>query len=162
MIDIDGTFTAASEDAAALRRLATFVGKWRTAGQSFAEGQRVEEPRGSPVPWTSDESYAWLPGGHFLLHRWDAMVGAYAFTGTQIIGFDTCKGGYFSHLFDNAWNHSEYRGECDAGAWKFRGVATRSVTKISPDAQTMDVAWEWMNGGRQWLPLCERRATRVT
>lgn len=153
--------TVASKGAAARELLKVFVGRWRTAGQSFAEGQRMGDPRGSAVPWTSEESYEWLPGGHFLLHRWDAMVGTYPFKGTEIIGFDESKGGYFSHLFDNAGNHGEYHGKCDDGVWNFDEARTRSEIKVSPDGQEMDVAWQWTNGGRQWLPLCERRAWRV-
>ena len=79
--------------ATARARLDMFVGKWRTTGQSFAEGQRIDDPRASAVPWTSEESYEWLPGGHFLLHRWDATVGTYPFKGTEIIGFDESRGG---------------------------------------------------------------------
>lgn len=107
--------SVASKGAMARGRLEVFVGKWRTAGQSFAEGQRIDDPRASAVPWTSEESYEWLPGEYFLLHSWDAMVGTYPFKGTEIIGFDESKGGYFSHLFDNAGNHGEYRGEVDSG-----------------------------------------------
>lgn len=153
--------TAVSMGATARERLDVFVGSWRTAGQSFAEGQRIDDPRASAVPWTSEESYEWLPGGHFLLHRWDAMVGAYTFKGTEIIGFDAAKGDYFSHLFDNAGNHGEYRGQCEDCVWSFVEAGTRAVMTISPDGQAMDVAWQWTNGGRDWLPLCERRAVRV-
>lgn len=60
----------------ARKHLSIFVGKWRSAGQSFAEGQRPDDPRASAVPWTSEESFEWLRGEYFLLHRWDAMVGA--------------------------------------------------------------------------------------
>jgi hypothetical protein len=147
--------------ATARARLDMFVGKWRTTGQSFAEGQRIDDPRASAVPWTSEESYEWLPGGHFLLHRWDATVGTYPFKGTEIIGFDESRGGYFSHLFDNAGNHGEYRGECEDGVWKFGEAATRSAIKISANGEEMDVVWQWTNGGREWLPLCERRGVRV-
>lgn len=153
--------TAAQTSAAAREHLSVFVGKWRTSGQSFAEGQRAEDPRASAVPWTSVESYEWLPGGHFLLHRWDAMVGAYPFQGTEIIGFNESKGGYFSHLFDNAGNHGEYSGERSGNLWKFNEPGTRSVITVTSDGQEMDVVWQWTNGGREWLPLCERRAWRL-
>lgn len=143
------------------QNLDVFVGKWRTEGQSFAEGQQPDDPRASSVPWVSEESYEWLPGEHFLLHTWDAMVGTYPFRGTEIIGYDPDKGCYFSHLFDNAGNHGAYQGECDGEVWHFDEAGTRSVIVVSEDQQAMDVSWQWTNGGTQWLPLCERRAVRV-
>jgi hypothetical protein len=54
---------------AAHRRLDVFIGRWHAEGTSYGEGQRADAPRASAVPWTSDESYEWLPGGFFVLHR---------------------------------------------------------------------------------------------
>jgi len=57
------------QPSAAHRRLAAFVGKWRAEGESYAEGQRPDDPRASAAPWASEEIYEWLPGDFFLLHR---------------------------------------------------------------------------------------------
>ncbi len=100
------------------RRLDAFVGKWHAEGESYAEGQRPDDPRASAVPWTSEETYEWLPGGFFLLHRWDAMAGERAFKGTEIIGYDE-EGGYFTRFFDNAGNHPEYRATVNDAVWTF-------------------------------------------
>jgi hypothetical protein len=56
------------------RRLDVFVGDWHTEGTSFADGQAPDDPRASAAPWKSDEHYEWLPGGFFLLRRWDAVA----------------------------------------------------------------------------------------
>ena len=96
------------QPAAAYRRLNVFIGKWRATGASYADGQQADDPLASAVPWTSDETYEWLPGGFFLLHRFDAMAGKRVFKGTEIIGFEEARGGYFSRFFDNAGNHPEY------------------------------------------------------
>ena len=73
---------------AAHRRLEVFIGDWHAEGTSFGEGQDAADPRASGVPWTSDESYEWLPGNFFVLQRCDAMVGEHEFKGAEIIGYD--------------------------------------------------------------------------
>ena len=46
---------------AAHRRLEVFIGHWHAEGMSSGEVQDAADPRAAGVPWTSDESYEWLP-----------------------------------------------------------------------------------------------------
>lgn len=142
------------------QRLDVFVGRWHAVGESYAEAQRPEEPRRSALPWTSDESYEWLPGGFFLLHRWDARAGERPFVGTEIIGYDEAEGAYFTRFFDNAGFHPEYQASVDGSVWTFTEPETRATVTVL-DGDRLDVRWEWRNGGEAWLPLCDRIATRV-
>jgi hypothetical protein len=146
---------------AAHRRLGVFVGKWRAEGESYAEGQRADDPRASAVPWMSEESYEWLPGKFFVLHRWEAMVGTRAFKGTELIGYDEVLGGYFAHIFDNAGNHPEYRVAVDGDVWTFTEPETRATVTVNTGGDSMTFKWEWRNDGSNWLPLCDRIATRI-
>jgi glutathione S-transferase len=118
------------EPNSAHRRLAVFIGKWRAEGSSYAEGQRADDPLASAVPWASEESYEWLPGGFFVLHRWDAMAGRQVFKGLEIIGHDEREGGYFTRFFDNAGNHPEYRAEVDGNVWTFSEPTTRATVTV--------------------------------
>jgi hypothetical protein len=149
------------DPSAAHQRLNVFTGRWRAKGESYADGQRAEDPLASAVPWTSDETYEWLPGGFFLLHRWDAIVGKRVFKGTGIVGHDAAQGGYFVRIFDNAVFHPEYRVEVDGNVWTFREAATRATLTVSDDGNSIENHWEWKNGGNDWLPLCARVATRI-
>lgn len=150
------------EPGAEVQRLRPFVGSWRAEGKSYAVGQVAANPRASSVPWRSDETYEWLPGGFFLLHRWDAMVGTYMFRGTEIIGYDPRQGRYFTQFFDNAGNHAEYQVVVDGNTWTFSEPATRVAATFANDGNELDFRWEWMNAGSDWLPLCERTARRMT
>lgn len=143
------------------RKLDVFVGTWHAEGTSYAEGQRRDNPRASPQPWVSDESYEWLPGGFFLLHRWNARAGTRTFIGTEIIGFDSAKGGYFSFFFDNAGNHPVYHVSVHGDVWTFIEAETRAMVTIREGGRSLEFRWEWKNGGDDWLPLCDREARRV-
>ena len=82
------------EPTAAHKRLEVFIGDWHAEGTSYGEGQDAADPRAAGVPWTSDESYEWLPGNFFVLHRWEALAGE--FKGAEIMGYDEAEGGYFT------------------------------------------------------------------
>ena len=142
------------------RRLDVFVGMWESRGTSFADGQQSNDPRASAVPWTSDEHYEWLPGGFFLLHRWDALAGTREFKGTEIIGHDEANGGYFTRFFDNAGFHPEYTASVDGDVWKFVEPSTRATLTVRDGGNRIEHVWEWLQDGA-WLPLCERTATRL-
>ena len=70
------------------RRLEVFIGNWHAEGTSYGDGQDATDPRAAGVPWMSNESYEWLPGNFFVLHRWDAQMGEHEFKGAEIIGYD--------------------------------------------------------------------------
>lgn len=147
---------------AAHRKLDVFVGNWHAEGTSYGEGQRADDPRASGVPWTSDESYEWLPGGFFLLHRWSAMTAQREFIGTEIIGYDEAEGGYFTRFFDNSGFHPEYGAAVDGNVWTFTEPQTRATVTVEDGGNRMRFEWQWRNGGgSDWLPLCDRIATRV-
>lgn len=143
-----------------LQRLNAFVGRWHAEGTSYADGQKAEDPLASGVPWTSDESYEWLPGSFYMLHRWDAMAGERVFKGVEIMGYDEAQGGYFTHLFDNAGNHPTYDATVDGNVWTFAEAVTRAKASVSDDGDRIEFDWEWQNGGSDWLPLCKRVAKR--
>jgi hypothetical protein len=150
-----------TQRSSALRQLDAFAGTWRARGESFAEGQQPGDPRASAMPWTSEETYEWLPGGFFMLHTWDAKIGTRAFKGIEIIGHDEAEGGFFTRTFDNGGNHPEYAATVAGNVWTFVELSTRATVSISGDGNRMDVRWEWRHGDDDWLPLCDRIANRV-
>jgi hypothetical protein len=82
----------AAED---MRQLELLVGRWRTQGWTrptpAAPRARIE----------AVDTYEWLPGGHALLHRVDALVGEEKVEGAEIIGYDPPRGGYVTQYFGN-------------------------------------------------------------
>jgi hypothetical protein len=144
---------------AAHKRLEVFIGAWHAEGTSYGVGQDPADPRAAGVPWTSDESYQWLPGGGFVLHRWDAMAGS--FSGAEIMGYDEAEGGYFTRMFDNGGHHPHYRASVDGDVWSFSEAQTRATVTAQDSGDKMTFNWEWKNGGSNWLPLCDRVAFRI-
>ena len=65
----------APQRGAAHDHLSVFIGTWHAEGDSYAAGQKKNDPRGSVEKWISDETYAWLPGQFFVMQTWDAKTG---------------------------------------------------------------------------------------
>lgn len=142
------------------KRLEVFVGKWKHEGQSYGEGQSKENPYDSAVKWTSEETYEWLSGGFFLVHRFDALLGGKEFKGIEIIGYDASSQSYFVQFFDNSGNRPTYLASVSEDTWTFTGEAQRATVLFSDDNNTMTIHWDWKTDGENWLPLCDRKATK--
>lgn len=145
----------------ALKKLDVFIGKWHAEGQSYGDGQQKNNPYASAVPWISYESYEWLPGNFFILHNWDAKLGDSVFIGTEIIGYDEKEGGFFTRFFDNLGFHPDYKATVDGNVWNFTEPASRAKVTIDDDKNRMTFNWEWRKEDNDWLPLCDRVATRI-
>lgn len=153
--------TKPSEQEKALKKLEVFIGHWHAEGQSYAKGQQKEKPYASALPWISDERYDWLPGNFFILHTWDAKIGEESFIGTEVIGYDEEEGGYFTHFFDNSGFHPKYIAKVDADVWTFTSFSSRAKVIVADDSNRMTFNWEWRSESNDWLPLCNRVATRI-
>jgi hypothetical protein len=143
-----------------LKKLQVFIGKWHAEGKSYADRQDKNNPYASAVPWMSDETYEWLPGNFFVLHKWNAMAGDREFIGTEIIGYNKSEKKFFTNFFDNAGFHPIYEATLEGNIWNFSEENTKArVTLTYKD--TILFNWEWRNEGSDWLPLCDRVARRV-
>jgi hypothetical protein len=145
---------------AAVSALDVFAGSWHVEGTAYSDHQRVDDPFASATPWTGEETYAWMPGGRFLMHQWDARIGLEPFRGTEIIGRNGA-GGYVAHLFDDRGHHRTYEVAQHGPIWTFSEPETRATITIDPGGARLDIVWQWKNGGTEWLPLCDRVALRT-
>lgn len=139
---------------AAHRRLEVFIGGWHAEGTSYDEGQDAADPRAPGVPWTSDESYEWLPGKFFVLHRWDAMTGEHEFrlsilprsTRYDVFLGPLVGGGYEKKIMNAAFRIGETRLVADEGM----GTKVNGITlpiEVADDAVAKRVFTTLCEGG---------------
>ncbi|MEJ7684434.1 MAG: hypothetical protein WKG06_42625 [Segetibacter sp.] len=96
-----------------------------------------------------------------MLHSWNAKAGDRVFIGTEIIGYDEKEGGFFTHFFDNAGFHPNYKATVEGNIWNFTEPSTRAKVTVDDDKNKITFNWEWRKEGSDWLPLCDRVATRI-
>jgi predicted enzyme related to lactoylglutathione lyase len=152
----------------ALRRLDFLVGTWKV------EGETAPDFSGPAMRSTSTETFEWLHGGFFLVHRWDAVFGdpkSYAGPelpggaiqkGIMFYGFDATTGRFRTHFFDgNGPFHdgSMYEGEVVGGNLRFTGPAR--FTLIENEDGTINNDWELRDDDGEWRPWRHTTMTRV-
>ena len=136
-------------------RLRAFVGTWRTEGE-------VRATRSSPLaPFRAVDVYEWLPGGFFLVHRWDAKMPEGDSSGIEILGFDTTSRTYFIHSFDNQGNLGVMEGIREGDRWTFTGEALRFRGEFGEGGSALTGMWEQRSpDGLTWVPWMDVRLTR--
>src|SRR5262245_28410174 len=97
------------------QRLEMFLGKWAQVGEAQTS------PYGPAGKVTSTDTYEWMPGGFFMLHRWEAKQGALDFKATEILGYDARNRVYTSNIFDNFGNHGAYKISLQGNTWTLTG-----------------------------------------
>lgn len=82
-------------------RLSAWVGTWKSEGPAYPLAESNQDTPAKTMPMKLTDTWEWLPGNFFLVHRWDGSVGEAAFNGIEILGYDVRAHAYDSHFFDN-------------------------------------------------------------
>lgn len=126
----------------ALARLDAFAGEWETTG-TLASGVRFR----------ATDTYEWVAGGHFLLHRFDAEMPDGSMQGIEVIGHDPARGTYPMHSFDSSGNTSVMHAKADGDAWTFEGTTMRFTGGFRDGGSVFEGAWESRDAdGSPWTP----------
>lgn len=145
--------TAASAD---LERLSPFVGVWRT------EGEIRTGTAGQPAKFAARDAYEWLPGGHFLLHRFDADMPDGKIQGIEVIGYSRETKSYPMYSFDSAGNMSLMQAHLEKGTWRFVAQAVRFTGSFRENGAVFEGVWERRStDDAGWQPWMGVKLTRV-
>jgi hypothetical protein len=145
------------------QRLEVFLGKWTQVGEAQAS------PYGPAGKLTSTDTYEWMPGGFFMLHRWEARQGAVDFKATEILGYDARNRVYTSHLFDNFGNSGSYKVTQQGNTWASTGdsevggklLKERYTIVFRSPATSFSLKAEYSTDGAKWLPNFSLTSTRA-
>lgn len=136
--------------------LKIFIGKWNGEGQN--EGAAPILP-GASI--TTTDSYEWLPGRFFILHRGIMRYGNHELEAIKIIGYDATHKMYTMDCFDSMGVYRRYLGTAYEGHWKFTGEQGRVRFSINENLSSMNVQWEIKDEDLNWQPLCVYNANKT-
>jgi hypothetical protein len=142
--------------------LARLVGTWRL------EGRQLEGPFGPERNVAARETYEWLAGDKFLVHRFEGKVGEDAAACVELISHDAERGVYprVTYYNDGAvreWESREKDGTwilTQAGGGDPGGPRTRCTLVLDERDATMTGNWEYSNDGKTWRTFWDVRATK--
>lgn len=147
------TQTAASID---LERLNQFLGTWDT------EGEMKSSAPGQSAKFQATDTYEWLPGGHFLLHRFDASMPDGRVQGIEIIGYSRESDSYPMHSFDSTGNTTTMQARVEKEEWTFVGEAIRFKGKFRENGKVFAGLWESRSDeDALWRPLMDVTLRKV-
>jgi hypothetical protein len=141
--------------------LAVFLGEWRAEGTVYGgPEQSRSNPKGSQSTWVSTHTGMWHTGEFFLIQDERAITGDRPFDTLSIMGFDVDARIYFARSFENHGFYRHYDVTVDDRLWTISGETERARIEFSPDGKTQTISWEW-RPDQDWLPLCDRVATKM-
>jgi hypothetical protein len=143
--------------------LDVFVGKWNMEGQQHAGVV------GPAAKVTAVNTYEWLTGGFYLVHRFEGHVGDSQAACIEIIGYDASTRSYPMYSFYNNGINNEWQARESDGIWTLTGewqmggkaVMVRCTNAFSDLGNTMTGKWEMQSDGSNWEPFWDVRATKV-
>ena len=134
-------------EATPFQRLNCFLGVWQGRGYSYW-------PAGGPAQETTAlDTYDWLEGEFFLLHRWKWDISGSIFEGLEILGWDDERNEYFSNMYDNAGHQVRYHLEVKNDIWHYLGEMQKGKITVTDDK--LSSLWHGTEDGKLWSPLCE-------
>jgi hypothetical protein len=151
------------ERSAAHRRLDAFVGTWNT------EGRQNEGPFGPAAEISALESYEWLTGSCFLVHRFEGRVGDSVAACIEILGDDAQHEGLSAQTFYNDGLRRQWRLRERDGTWTLTEdspiesspMKVRLTTVFSDGGKTMNGTWEHSRDGSDWQVFWDVKATKT-
>ncbi len=147
-----------------LEHLNVFHGKWLTSGTQH------QGPLGDAAKITAVETYEWLPGERFLIHRFDGRVGDNPAACIEVIGRDAADDDYPVNTFYNNGVANQWRLNERDGSWLLTGkwdaggepADVRCTTVFSDDGCAMAGKWEYSRDGSNWETFWEVDARKQT
>lgn len=138
------------------QELSRFVGKWKTTGTIPASDASPE------IKVSGSDTYEWLPGGFFLLHKVNVLLGDDKNETLEIIGFDKKKNCYTMQHYDNKGNSGFMTADCKDEVWTFLGENLRFKGRFKKRDTEFSGVWEQSSDGINWTYLMDIKLIKST
>lgn len=147
-----------------LQKLQVFVGKWNM------EGQQYEGLYGPTAKIIAVQTYEWLEGGVFLIHRLRGNVGEQKIALIEIMGYDETIQQYPIHSFYNDGKTIEWESSEKNDTWTLTGhsqaegkiLKVRCITVLSNSGSTMTGKWEQSDDcTEEWKTFWDVRSIKI-
>ena len=141
-----------SQKVVVAHRLSPFVGTWRIVGRQY------ETPFGKGATIRGHETFEWLPGQRFLVHRLEATLGGEPMATIEIVGAERGPNGYTVQSFYSdgratAWDLSPTEGTWILwGRWteNEKVARVRCTVAFAHAGDSKTAKWERSLDGKIW------------
>jgi hypothetical protein len=130
-----------------LKKLNFLIGKWHTQGEILqGASDSSKDIRGM-------DTYEWISGEFFILHRVDVFIGNDRTEAVEIIGYDESRKSYFMQSFDKQGDSITMFAVLEkSGVLKFGDNKMKATLRINKNRSSMSAKWELAENGKTWKP----------
>lgn len=138
-------YTGATQE---LEALQPFIGIWKTEGEIIATNN-------SPaIPINGTDSYEWLPGGYFVMHKIDIIMGDQQVEAIEVIGYNSDTNQFAMHYFGYKGSTAVMYATVHGKHWKISSATERFSGSFNENNSVLEGKWEqnlkglwshWMN-----------------
>ncbi|MEO5647802.1 MAG: DUF1579 family protein [Chitinophagaceae bacterium] len=135
-----------------LMQLNFLIGNWHSEGELLANSSRPS------VRISGTDSYEWVAGGFFILHRVDVLMGDEPVEVIELIGYDPLSNTYSMKSFDNKGEFTMMEANIDPlRRLHISGEMVRSTLVPGKDGNKMTASWDRTDDGSTWIPWIEMK-----
>jgi hypothetical protein len=128
-------------------------------------GHAYESPFGAEGELSADETFEWLSGRQFLMHRLQGRLGAEDIACVEVLGRESSGDAFTAHTFYNDGTSTRWSIEERDGAWimsgQWRDVLNVRCTITFEDKTHRRAVWEYSKDDSDWQVFWETEATRT-
>ncbi|HYF70696.1 MAG TPA: DUF1579 family protein [Ohtaekwangia sp.] len=139
----------------ALQQLDKFVGQWNTTGKILPTATTLE------IKISGTDTYEWLPGKYFLLHKANVLMGDEKIETFEIIGFDIEKNIYTMQHYDSQGNSGFMSATHIGNNWTLQGDSLKFTGGFKSDHKEFSGRWEQLNPNGSWADFMDINLNRV-
>ena len=137
------------------RALSVFAGKWITQGSIRATDEAAS------VELRAIDRYEWLPGGFFMLHQVDALIGTTASQSIEVMGYDAQQACYVTRSYDDQGTSDGFTAQLKGRAWSIDGEKVRFRGAFDASCSILAGTWEQRNSQGRWHPWMDIKLRKV-
>jgi hypothetical protein len=131
------------------KQLNKFVGKWNTSGRIPSTDKTPE------VEVKGTDTYEWLPGEFFLLHKVDVHIGDERNQTLEVIGFDTQPNEYTMQYYDNKGESGKMKASIKKDIWTFENDKLRFTGTFKDNDNEFSGTWEQSENATTWTKMMD-------
>jgi len=137
-----------------MRKLAFLVGTWDTTGATRATGAAAAQAL------RATDAYEWMPGGFFLIHHADALIGHQRSHVMEVFGYDPAMQSIVSRSFDDQGKSEGFIIGLKGRRWTIRGDDARFEGDVGKDFSVIEGTWELRGDDGGWAPWMDIRLAK--
>ena len=120
------------------------AGKWITQGALRATDEAAS------FEMRAIDRYEWLPGGFFMLHKVDALIGGTVAQSIEVIGYDAQQACYVTRSYDDQGASDGFTARLEGHAWSIDGEKVRFRGAFEQGGSVLAETWEQRNAQEEW------------